>query len=86
MFIAVVLLPALQRNGSGLVDRGAQFGDLAVEMHYVLRPCPLVQVIDVLGDDLRVRKDLLELSDRYMRSIRLRCKGITTTVVIELDA
>ena len=44
----------------------------------------LVQVVNVLGDDLGVRKDFLEASNGMMCGIRLGSKGFTASHVVEL--
>ena len=82
--VAVVLLPALQRDGGSVIDVGAQLGYFAVQVGDIYRPCPLVQVIDILSDNLCARKRLLESRNSIMCGIGLCGKCIATACVIKI--
>ena len=71
MAVPVVLLPAFQRHGSGFVSFGAQLGDLAMQMHYILRTRTLMQVIYILRDNACTRDGGLQFGDSEVRCIRL---------------
>ena len=50
----------------------AQSPDIAVQTDDVLRACGMVQAVHILGDESKLRRALLELSDGEMRGVRLR--------------
>ena len=45
----------------------------------------LVEVVDVLGDDLGIRKDFLQACNGIMCCIGLGCEGFAAAHVVELD-
>ena len=86
MAVAVVLLPSLQRHRGYLVDRRTQFGDLAVQVNDAGGSGTLMQVVDVLRDDTRLRHRLLQPRDSHVRCIGLGRQRVTPAVVVKLDA
>ena len=73
MAVSVVLFPTFQRHGSGIVAFGAQLGDLAMQMYYILRTRTLMQVIYILRDNARTRDGGLQFGNGEVRCIRLGC-------------
>ena len=86
MTVAVVLFPSFQRHRSRLVVLGPQFGNLTMQMDHILSTCPLMQIIDILGDDACLGQRLLQLGNRHMRSIRLSRQSVFSAGVVKIHA
>ena len=82
--VAVVLLPALDRHRSQFVVIGTQFADLAVQMDYIFCSGALVQVVDVLGDDLRAGYSLLQAGYGFVGGVGSGVEYIAAACVVKV--
>jgi hypothetical protein len=77
------LVQCLIRNGHVAVH-ASRLEERSVHVMYAMRTSALVQVIDVLGTEIKlVAQLLLDLCERDMGSVRLRSEGIAATHRVE---
>ena len=81
-----MLLPSIQRHGCRFVDIRTEFGNLAVKVNNIVCPSTLVEIVNVLCDNFRVRESLLQTRNGIVRRVGLCRQRFPTAGIVEIHA